>query len=326
MKFPLPDSRRSLWVSLIIGWMPAMVAAQLISMKTVPVATGDQFLVFPSRNLAMGGISIALEDSLMDPFVNPSKGGLLRGNNLILSPAYYRISDESGSAKTLPLGTLYGSDHWFWGLSLSLQEIETPLRPGGVGTILGRDRLLGDTRLSNFYVFAIAGQRLKASNVSVGASIFWADLNALQGVTLLYPGSDGVEQFGYMVDYRLGAVKNLESGGTVEFLVLLNRLNMTHNVTYITSGWEWWTVRKEKNLDQTDTWGVHFRYVRPPAEAKWRTGLIFTANRKTHPKIPNYELMNIPRDPGDSWAYNVGLGLSLRDGEATVGLDLIYEP
>jgi hypothetical protein len=46
----------------------------------------------------------------------------------------------------------------------------------------------------------------------------------------------------------------------------------------------------------------------------------------THPKIPNYEIMNIPRDPGTSWAYNFGVGVSRSDGPFRLGLDAVYEP
>ncbi|HEV2671671.1 MAG TPA: hypothetical protein VGU74_11295, partial [Gemmatimonadales bacterium] len=39
-------------------------AAQLIPIKTIPIAQGDQFQLFPSDNLGMGGVSIALPDSI----------------------------------------------------------------------------------------------------------------------------------------------------------------------------------------------------------------------------------------------------------------------
>jgi hypothetical protein len=55
-------------------------------------------------------------------------------------------------------------------------------------------------------------------------------------------------------------------------------------------------------------------------------GLIFTANRKSHPKIPNYTLMSIPRDPGVSWAFNVGAGVAHADDSSMLGMDLIFEP
>jgi hypothetical protein len=82
----------------------------------------------------------------------------------------------------------------------------------------------------------------------------------------------------------------------------------------------------EENLDYTDTWGLHLEYERPLPGPGWRIGWLATANRATHPKIPNYEIMNIPRDPGDTYAFNVGIGLSRIAGPATFGVDAIYEP
>ncbi|HLA90521.1 MAG TPA: hypothetical protein VJL28_08835, partial [Gemmatimonadaceae bacterium] len=48
----------------------APLRAQLVTPKTVPVHNAQQFDVFPSANAAMGGVSIALDDSLLDAFVN----------------------------------------------------------------------------------------------------------------------------------------------------------------------------------------------------------------------------------------------------------------
>jgi hypothetical protein len=73
-------------------------------------------------------------------------------------------------------------------------------------------------------------------------------------------------------------------------------------------------------------WGAHVEYERPLTDTGWRIGWLATANRMSHPKIPNYEIMSIPRDPGHSSAYNVGVGVSRQRGPATFALDLIYEP
>jgi hypothetical protein len=84
--------------------------------------------------------------------------------------------------------------------------------------------------------------------------------------------------------------------------------------------------RLEENLDRTNTWGLHFAYEQPLPGAGWRIGGIATVNRMDHPKIPNYAIMNIPRDPGNSSAFNIGIGLGRTDGVSSFGLDLIYEP
>src|SRR5437868_3472163 len=43
--------------------LPGAASAQLIPIKTLPLAQGDQFAIFPSANEAMGGVSIAIRDS-----------------------------------------------------------------------------------------------------------------------------------------------------------------------------------------------------------------------------------------------------------------------
>jgi len=162
----------------------------------------------------------------------------------------------------------------------------------------------------------------------------YADLGALDGVDLLYALSQRIEQSGYMADFRLGVTADAENGTTFEALVLHNRLDMEHDVSYV----EWLPcpligpcdpgprLRTETNLDHTDTWGVHFGYRRPVGTNGWKVGGILTTNWKSHPKIPNYEIMNIPRDPGNSWAYNFGIGVSRTLGPTMFGVDLIWEP
>jgi hypothetical protein len=49
---PLRWCPGQLWALLILVLVPTAVSAQLIPLKTVPIATEDQFLIFPSRNLA----------------------------------------------------------------------------------------------------------------------------------------------------------------------------------------------------------------------------------------------------------------------------------
>jgi hypothetical protein len=55
-------------------------------------------------------------------------------------------------------------------------------------------------------------------------------------------------------------------------------------------------------------------------------GTSVTVNRKSHPKIPNYEIQNIPRDPGTTWAYELGVGIGRARGPTWFGLDLIFQP
>ena len=92
-------------VSLSVAMFTAaeIAAAQVIPIQTVPLVPADQFDIFPSLGLAMGGVSIALADTLHDPFVNPATGARLRTAHLLGSPTFYGVSDDAGAGRTLPL-------------------------------------------------------------------------------------------------------------------------------------------------------------------------------------------------------------------------------
>ncbi len=324
--------RRLFWPILALLLLPTPISAQLISLKTVPIATEDQFLIFPSAHLGMGGVSVALDDPYLDPFINPAKGSRVREARLFATPSFYDVSGDAGLGRALPAGILLSGREWFGGALLSLQQIETarpPFRPIFFGP--EGSELLSERSSNNLYAFGMAGTRLPGANAALGGSVFWAGLDAVQGVDLLYAGSQSIDQEGHLLDLRLGWYGELSGERTYEVLLLHNRLDMTHDVTYLD-----WVFpnplpvepqpRVETNLDRTNTWGVHLGYVQPLGAPGWRIGGILTSNWKSHPKIPNYEIQNIPRDPGDSFGMNFGLGISRSLDETTFGIDLIFEP
>jgi hypothetical protein len=160
----------------------------------------------------------------------------------------------------------------------------------------------------------------------------WSRLNAIDGVDLLYAGSARINQGGDALDLRLGVTREWQDGRTLEALVLHNRFSTSHDVYYLDSFWNPTTgqfgqrPRLEQNLDRSRAWGLHLAYDQPLSADGWRAGGLFTVNRMDHPKIPNYEIMNIPRDPGNSNAFNIGFGISRVLHRSTFGIDLIYEP
>src|SRR4030095_2423524 len=78
--------------------------AQVIAVKSAPIADGGQFAFLPSGNLGMGGLSIALADSSLDPFINPAKGTRLAGMRVFGSPTFFSVSRKAGGGLTLPVG------------------------------------------------------------------------------------------------------------------------------------------------------------------------------------------------------------------------------
>ena len=335
---------RAVRFALLLGCLASPASAQIISIRTVPIAQGDQFQIFPSNNLGMGSVSIALADSLQDPFVNPATGARLRSGRFISAPTVYSLSQNAGGGRSLPLAALARAGSWYGGLALALQQVEpsrTPSFGGGVFVNVPSrsDAALGipgpDTRArGNQYAFAMVGKVLP-NRLSLGASALWSGLHALDGVDLLYAGSRRVEQRGHTLDARLGLLKEWANGRSLEAVLLHNRFAATHDVTFVELFWDpglQQTVeraRLEQNVDRTNTWGLHLVYELPLGTSGWRVGWLATANRLSHPKIPNYEMANVPvlpRDPGRSSAYNLGIGLSKTRGGATFGVDAIFEP
>ena len=53
--------------STLLIFAATRAAGQVIQIKTLPLADGDQWRIFPSAASALGDVSIALADSLLDP-------------------------------------------------------------------------------------------------------------------------------------------------------------------------------------------------------------------------------------------------------------------
>src|SRR5207244_3530276 len=264
-------------IAFLVVVVPA--GAQVIPIKTIPIAQGDQFQIYPSNNLGLGGVSIALADSLGDPFANPATTARLRGSWIFSAPTVYSVSRRAGGGRSLPLAMLARQATWYGGLALVLHRVD-----------------------------------------------------------LLYSGSIRVKQTGHAIDVRMGAWKEWpgERGArSLEAIVLHNRFAATHNVLYADQVWDpalqrtVAQLRTDQNFDHTNTWGAQLKYQIPLATPGWRIGWILTVNRATHPKLPNYEITNvavIPWDPGRSYAYDLGVGLSKVLGRETFGVDALYEP
>jgi hypothetical protein len=315
---------------------------QLISIKTVPLAQGDQFDILPSQAAGMAGVSIALADSLLDPFVNPALGARYAGTRVFSSPTFFSFSGVAGGGRTFPLGAMTRGESWFGSVALAFQEVDPSVERRQFPSPLVEPFVPDPTvdlvptfrraPRDNRYAFATVGRNFAGANLSVGGAVRWAGLNAVDGVDLLYANSSHIRQFGNLVDLRLGAFKTLRGDRSLEIIALHNRVDMTHDVTYLDFFWDPTlriqrpTPRVEHNVDRTNVWGLHLEYERPLAKEGWRLGTVLTGNLMSHPKIPNYEIMNIPRDPGHSYAYNVGFGVGNVSETGRFGVDIIYEP
>lgn len=329
-------------IALLSAVTPTLLGAQIVPIRTVPISQAHQFDIFPSERLGMGGVSIAVADPLLDPFTNPAKGARIETPRFFGSPATYGVSRDAGAGRTLPLAAMTKSGPWFGALLLGLQQVDLSEQPPQVFFACAEcdeldidlDLERNDRSRGNEYAFASLGRDLRGG-VSLGGSIFWSGLDAIDGVDMLYAGSAQVEQAGHAVDVRLGALKEWDGDRSLEVVAVYNRFRMTHDVVFLDSFWNpemqqtEQRPRVEHNLDRTHTWGLHAEYEQPLPGDGWRIGWLATANYKTHPKLPTYELPTIapiPRDPGHSAAFQAGIGFARTRGTATFGIDLIYEP
>jgi hypothetical protein len=324
----------ALWtLALIATWPGTPASAQIIPVRTVPVASGDQFLFLPSATLGMAGVTLAVDDSLADAWSNPAKGTLVEETAFFGAPTFYGISNGGGGGRTFPVGALVAGRRVFGGGALALQQVEDGV-PGDLVWVepfwgWPSTQRISDRYARNLYAAGYVGVRLGSWSVGVGGAA--ASLDAMDGVDLLYAGSDRIEQSGGSSELRLGAYR-AGPRDRMELALLHSRLSMSHDVTYT----DWMldstlmTVapaqRLEMNRDRSRTWGARLGWDRTLGAPGWRVGASGTVNRKSHDEIPNYRIQNIPRDPGITWAYEAAVGFARSTGPTTFGLDVAFQP
>lgn len=298
-------------------------AAQLIQIRTVPVATGDQFLTTPSLNFGLGGLGYAVDDSLADGWSNPAKGALLSESSLMSAPTYFQTSDRGGGGLTFPVAGLIKGESWFGGVTAAMQDLDADT--GRRFRTAGR---LSEISTRNLYAGGFLGRRL-GDGWALGVGASFASLEAMAGVDRLYADAERIDQDGSVRNVQLGAYREADRD-RVSAVLVHHAVSMTHAVTYAeVVSWRLFErveFREETNLDRTRTWGLQLGWDRRLEAPGWRIGASMAANRKSHPKIPNYTLQNIPRDPGNSLAWELGFGIARSLNGTTAGVDVALQP
>jgi len=320
--------------------------AQVIAVKTAPIADGGQFAFLPSANLGMGSLSIALPDSALDPFINPATGARLSGVRVFGAPTFFSVTRKAGGGLTLPLGASVSSGPWFTQLLVAMQDID---RTGNDGPVVSPLAATADSRApqpttdvapptdddkasrENRYVHGTIGRRF-GHGLSLASSASWWRLNMVDGVELYYPVNDQVRQHGEASDVRIGLLKEFGPGHSLEAVALHNRFAMNQDVASTETLWDptvrqfTFRARVAPNADETDTWGLHVGYRRPLADSTWHVGAILTANRINQPRLPAYDLPEVPSDAARAQAYDIGAGISHSTRQLVAGFEAVYEP
>jgi hypothetical protein len=332
----------SILVLMYVVGFPAR--AQWIQIRTVPVVAANQGEFYPSLARGMGNLTFTLDDPLGASFMNPAKASLVNGIVLFSSPTRAGWSNDNGRAVTstqgsslytgtalssIPFGTLMNFGSVFGGAVVAYQgykgdRTRQPFPWVGPLDVIGPSAATTDLG-ANTFVTGVLGYQTPDKTFAVGASASWGELSAIDGVNLLYPGATDIRQSGKVWDVKLGVLADLPDGDRLEFVAGRGISKATHEVSYPTFRGPVLGVVKEMNKDETREWLLHAVYLRPVGE-HWKIGGALTVNWKDHPKIPNYALANIPRDPGTSIAYNLGLGIRWSNERSFWGFEYVYEP
>ncbi len=323
-------------------------ASQLVQIRTLPVALADQHANQPTERGGMAGLSIAMEDRLLDPFRNPALGARLTGSRLFGAPRYFSVEEDNGNGKTLPLGGLFSGERWFGSAMLALQELQ-PAPTWGPCCLALADVTNSTVIVSqpgeadmNLYGSASLGRRLADGRTSVGFGAGYARLRAMEGVEFLYPASSSVRQHGEALDLRLGISRELGGDRRLEALILHNRADLTHELRFVNVSWAqpgipvfgWHDVTRR---DRTDTRGVQAGFTAPLPEEGWRAGVRATMNHLRHRPMPvplhdpmlgatTFPPFDSRNGSGESWAYSFGIGSAREEGPVTFGVEAAYEP
>src|SRR5688500_133510 len=196
-----PKLRLALLVGVVMA-VATEVSAQVVAPKTLPVLQGGQFEMYPSARAGMGGAAIAVDDTLLDPFVNPAKATRMEVAHVFAAPFYHSVSGSRGGGRSIPVG---GGGSWGSWSATGLFTFQQLDRAGPNWNLSTSER-----SAFNQYVSGSIARRMTPST-SVGFGVKLAALDAIDGVDLLYAGSDRIEQSGSLADFRLGLTKETES-------------------------------------------------------------------------------------------------------------------
>ncbi|MEJ2545401.1 MAG: hypothetical protein P8Y99_15135, partial [Calditrichaceae bacterium] len=195
-------TRKLLYALILMVLVPLFSFGQLIGIKSVPLATGDQFNLYPALNYGMAGLTIAIDDSLNDAFYNPAKGAFIQNGNLFTLPYFYSITNDLGSAQNFPIGFNYSNDTWFGGGAFSLQQLKRSDDNNSPVDL--------DDSNTNLYLHGFLGKKLETSGTAIGIGVSVAKLKGVDGVDLLYANSANVEQSGEVIDGRISIFKEFK--------------------------------------------------------------------------------------------------------------------
>ena len=305
---------------------------QVLPPKTVPSPRGEQFLFLPTSNLGMGGLPIALDDPLGDPFNNPAVRGK-KPLRVSLTPTAYGDQQGTIGGYSFPLSLVLSGSRWFGTLAAALQSLEDDPKevfsvPSGL-----KEELEEKKNGRNRYILASIGRQLGPAT-NIGLKVVYADLGILDGERRLYPSALSLSQTGHARTVTMGAEQGFREHQTVRVTVSNSHLAMSHGVT----GWrrptsdlpgqellppELWT---REGGSRSDVWEGTLRYSVLIPGRSVRIGAMASVWARDQSRVPRYDWVHIPRDPGTSTIGELGVGVQTVGRLMRLALEVAVAP
>jgi hypothetical protein len=138
-------------------------------------------------------------------------------------------------------------------------------------------------------------------------------------MVFLYPNATSFSVSGTDMTMRLGITQQMVDSSELS-LVAGRKIFETYQHAEYTRG------MPVDNVDKNRAWFAQALYRRHLTD-NTTLGLNAVGNWKEHPKIPDYPITGIPRDPGTTEAYNFGAGLAWTgDSRTTLAVEYVIEP
>lgn len=319
--------------------LPIAAESQLIDVRTYPILSDNTVFALPQRYQGMGGVSIGLRDEYLAPFINPATIMLSsrrfasamprwsswdyrqQRNDQGSSPSsgYTSTNGQSASNLETTVGAVTHNEYFGFAGLINYQSVKSKTLTEYGSTGYPATKSETSFGASNFPFFIATSALIPGTPISVGVAYSAMDLKGFDGVQILYPGSKTIEISGSAQDVRAGVVSPVGQTMEVELLGGRSTTSDEQKATYDYSP-------PLLNKEDTKTTFAQLT-LRAHVTENLQIGFSALGNWTDMPKLPNYPVAGVPRDPGTIVASNIGVGLSWKAAPTVLfAADVILEP
>lgn len=305
-------------LTLFLTTLAATASAQSVPFKTVPEPMTET-LPLPTSNPGLAGISFARDDSLRDPFESPAMGALGPAFQISVAPQFYMDHRRTLEGHSLPVAMSWNTRGWFGAAALGTKDArDTPNEFRNLPWQI-RDAA-GGVSGENRYVAGSFG-RVLFGRLALGATLIDAEVEIVDGVRRSYPEALSVSQKGTQRTLLLGGLLDAGEGRLLDVAFGQTDVDVIHDVLE----WDW--VPSPSGVDgfaPVEHWSTYhdraridharIRYRHYVPSLLTQVAAVATVHSREQLESPSFDLVNVPRDPGTSTFYELGLGFQASDG------------